>query len=113
MALIGGMEGDGVRRRSSEEATNADANAETGTAAVISSDAPLDRTGTRTAAGTVDRLERLGNDVGHSQSQHRQRRTACSYVNDQHQESTSTLFYVRGICFDISIERLQNLHAGS
>ena len=72
MALIGGMEGDGVRRMSSEEATNADA--ETGTAAVISSGAPslpLDRTGTRTAAGTVDRLERLGNDVGHSQSQHR------------------------------------------
>lgn len=69
MALIGGMEGDGVRRMSSEEATNADA--ETGTAAVISSDSPLDRTGTRTAAGTVDRLERLGNDVGHSQSQHR------------------------------------------
>jgi hypothetical protein len=76
---------------SSEEATETGTG--TGTAAVIiSSDAPLDRTGqtgTRTAAGTVDRLERLGNDVGHSQSQHRQHRTACSYVNDQHQESTS------------------------
>ena len=97
MALIDGIEGDGVRRMSSEEATNADADADadadTGTAAVISSDAPLDTTGTRTAAGTVDRLERLGNDVGHSQSQHRQRRTACSYyyVNHQHHESTSGL----------------------
>jgi hypothetical protein len=97
---------------SSEEATETGTG--TGTAAVIiSSDAPLDRTGTRTAAGTVDRLERLGNDVGHSQSQHRQHRTACSYVNDQHQESTSTLSHMRCICFNSSIDGLQNLHADS